>query len=164
MILTQRLRRRTLVHAEDGRIRVMLVDDNPHFLKVASQWISDQPGLQLVSTAENGKEALEKLEKIAIDLLLIDVAMPVMNGLEATTRVKAMPEAPKVVMVSMYDIDIEGLAAGADGFANKPNFVDLIPQLVESIFHPGCRVESSAEASIEKTVSNTIPQSQLAEG
>jgi len=153
-----------LVHTEGGRIRVMLVDDNPHFLRIASQWISDQPGLQLVSTAENGKEALEKLAKIAIDLLVIDVAMPVMNGLEATIRAKAMPEAPKVVMMSMYDLETEGLAAGADGFANKPNFVDLIPRLVESIFHLDCRAESSAEASVEETVSNTIPQSQMAEG
>ena len=114
-------------------IRVLLVDDNPEFLKSASGFLALQPALQVVGGATSGADALEQIPRLAPDLVLMDWAMPEMSGLEATRLIKAQPGAPRVVVLTMYDLrqyrDAAQLA-GADGFLTKAQWnTQLMPEV-----------------------------------
>ena len=117
----------------DDRTRILLVDDNPAFLDAAGQFIASQGDLTLAGKATNGEEALAAVASEPIDCVLMDAAMPVMDGFEATRRIKGQPGAPLVVMLSVHDgaaIALEAWAAGADGFLSKTDFAgQLVPLL-----------------------------------
>ena len=120
--------------------RVLLVDDNQDFLKAAKRFLRAVPGLELVGEATSGEQALELTAALHPDLVLMDCAMPGMNGLEATLRIKQQPNAPKVIMVTLHTHSaLCALAnkAGADGFLQKEDLVVDLPRLLASLFPTG---------------------------
>ncbi len=112
-------------------IRTMLVDDSPEFLKIAKQMLASDPEIDLVGVALTGQDALVLAAGLQPDLILMDLIMPEMNGLEATRLVKAMPNAPIVIMLTGHDTPeyrSAAASAGADGFVYKPDlFHELLP-------------------------------------
>jgi CheY-like chemotaxis protein len=80
--------------------RVLLVDDNQDFLKAAKRFLRTVPGLELVGQATSGEQALELTAALHPDLVLMDFAMPGMNGPAATLRIKQQPNAPKVIILT----------------------------------------------------------------
>lgn len=120
-------------------IRVLLIDDNPKFLTAAAHFLATIPRVEVVGCGLSGQEGVEQATCLQPDLILMDVAMPGMNGLEATRQIKAKPNAPYIVMLTMYD-DPEYRAAaervGADGFITKSEFgIQLLP-LIHTLFDP----------------------------
>ena len=106
-------------------MRVLIVDDDPVFLQSAARLLAPEAGFTVVGRAHNGAEALEQAERLCPDLVLMNVEMPGMDGLEATRRLKALPMAPKVLLVSIYDSEArraDALSAGADGYIGKWEF------------------------------------------
>ena len=103
-------------------IRVLLVDDNPEFLATAQSLLSLEQGIRVVGTALSARDGLELARREPPDVLLLDLLMPEMNGLEATPSFKELPGNPRVVIVSMNDEASFRMAAaqvGADGFIAK---------------------------------------------
>jgi DNA-binding NarL/FixJ family response regulator len=103
-------------------IRVLLVDDQP-LLRVAFTLVIDsQPDLKVVGEAEDGAQAVRLTAEQGADVVLMDVRMPGMDGIEATRRiVEACPDA-KVIILTTFDLDeyaFAGLRAGASGFLLK---------------------------------------------
>jgi DNA-binding NarL/FixJ family response regulator len=103
-------------------IRVLLVDDQP-LLRVAFTLVIDsQPDLEVVGEAEDGAQAVRLTAEQRADVVLMDVRMPGMDGIEATRRiVEACPDA-KVIILTTFDLDeyaFAGLRAGASGFLLK---------------------------------------------
>ena len=120
--------------------RVLLVDDNQDFLKAAKRFLRTVPGLELVGEATSAKQAVELSAALQPDLVLMDVAMPGMNGLAATRRIKQQPNAPKVIMLTLHTQSAFGALAneaGADGFLQKENLVVELPRLLASLFPSG---------------------------
>ena len=117
-------------------IRVLLVDDSNTFLEQLTAWLAAYPQIQIAGIANTGEEAIVQVEALGPDLVLMDVSMPVMNGLEATRRIKAQPDAPRVVLLSLHEIVGNGAAAaiGADGFVAKPELTVQIPPLLRTLF------------------------------
>ena len=72
-------------------VRILLVDDNPEFLKSARTFLSGHPHLEEVANVSSGKAALELIGDLSPDLLLMDIVMPGMNGIETTRRIKVLP-------------------------------------------------------------------------
>mgnify|MGYP000175593005 CR=1 FL=1 len=68
----------------DSAIRVFIIDDSSIVLSILTKWLSSDPLLRIVGTAENGKAALERLTQIQVDVIVTDMDMPVMDGLELT--------------------------------------------------------------------------------
>jgi DNA-binding NarL/FixJ family response regulator len=103
-------------------VRVVLVEDHEivrHGLKVL---LDGDPQVSVIGEASNGAEALKKLDSIKPDLLVMDMNMPVMNGLECTRLVKKQYPDIKVLILSMLDHEsylIDMLDAGADGYILK---------------------------------------------
>lgn len=119
-------------------IRILLVDDNRTFLTAVNNFLLTLSGVEVVGQAYTGKTALALAAKLAPDLVLLDIVMPEMNGLEVAAALRAMATPPYIVFLSMHDSESYRAAArelGIWGYVGKGDFVlDLIP-LIESITH-----------------------------
>jgi len=103
-------------------IRILLVDDSPEFLRALSRLLSSSPEIQVVDLAYSAQDAMEKIHRSQVDLVLMDLAMPGTNGLEATRWIKALPDAPLVLILTLYDSEeyrAEADLVCADGFVSK---------------------------------------------
>ena len=105
-------------------IRVLLVDDQPLLRRSLAMIIDSAPDLVVVGEADNGADALEVARRTRPDVILMDVRMPRLDGLQATRQICAAPElaATRVVVLSMFELDeyvYEALRAGASGFLLK---------------------------------------------
>jgi DNA-binding NarL/FixJ family response regulator len=121
------------------RVRILLADDSPDFRRQAARYLAAEPGFEVVAFAASGAEALEKAELVKPDVILMDLSMPGMNGFEATRRIKARADAPRVVIMTLnggapYRAFSE--AALADGFLSKAEFVEDARTLLRNLF-PG---------------------------
>ena len=99
-------------------IRILLVDDQPLFRRALATLIAEQPRLSVVGEAQNGLEAVEMARTLGPDLVLMDVEMPVMNGVEATRRIREELPAVKVVILTVSEADdhlFEAIRFGAHG-------------------------------------------------
>ena len=116
-------------------MRILLAEDNPVNQKVAQRML-ERLGHQ-VTLANNGREAVEALEANSFDLVLMDVQMPEMDGLEATRKIRAMqstrPRVPIVALTAhaMDSHQEECLAAGMDSFLTKPILFDALKAEIE---------------------------------
>ena len=125
-------------------IRILLVDDSIHFIESARRFLSEELGVSVVGSALSGLEAVEKVAQLNPDLVLMDVSMPGMDGLEATQQIKARPKPPVVFILTLYDTPKYRDAAhraGADGFIPKADFGEKLLPLIYSIFPKTARVE-----------------------
>lgn len=103
-------------------IRVVVADDQELVRAGFGMILDAQPDIEVVAEAANGQEAVEVVAEHRPDVLLLDVRMPVMDGLEAARRVCAEYPATKVIMLTTFDIDdyvYDALYAGASGFLLK---------------------------------------------
>ncbi|WP_217556014.1 response regulator transcription factor [Streptomyces sp. GbtcB6] len=103
-------------------IRVMLVDDQVLLRTGFRMVLAAQPDMEVVAEAGDGVEAIQVLKTTAVDVVLMDVRMPKLDGVEATRRICADPDAPKVLILTTFDLDeyaFSGLKAGASGFMLK---------------------------------------------
>ncbi|MFE9102904.1 response regulator transcription factor [Actinomadura geliboluensis] len=105
-------------------IRVVIVDDQGMVRAGFGVLLNAQPDIEVVGEAVNGEEGLRRIAELAPDVVLMDVRMPVMDGLEATRRLlsETSGDAPKVLMLTTFDLDdyvYAALRAGASGFLLK---------------------------------------------
>ncbi|MCK8677861.1 MULTISPECIES: response regulator transcription factor [Streptomyces] len=103
-------------------IRLMLVDDQALLRAGFRMVLAAQPDMEVVAQAGDGAEAIDILRSTAVDVVLMDVRMPKLDGVEATRRICARPGAPKVLILTTFDLDeyaFSGLKAGASGFMLK---------------------------------------------
>ena len=103
-------------------LRVVVVDDQALVRAGLRMILRAEPDLEVVGEAGNGQEALEVVAATAPDVVLMDVRMPEMDGIEATRRLAAGPGAARVLMLTTFDLDAlvyDALQAGASGFLLK---------------------------------------------
>jgi DNA-binding NarL/FixJ family response regulator len=118
-------------------LRVLLVDDSWSFLGCAEHFLSTEPCLQVVGCASSGREALEQVPLLRPDLVLMDVAMPHMNGVTTGRLLKALPEKPRLVLLSVNDhpaYHAQARAIGADGFLSKSEFGSRLVPMIRRMF------------------------------
>jgi len=117
-------------------IRILTVDDHPLMRAGVASFLATEPGLQVVAEAANGEEALEKYRELRPDLVLMDLSMPVMDGLEATQAIlEEFPDA-RIIVLTTYagDEDVHrALDAGAVGYVLKDMLVADILKVIRSV-------------------------------
>jgi two-component system chemotaxis response regulator CheB len=111
-------------------IRVLIVDDAVVVRKALSDGLSHDPDLEVVGTASNGRLALAKLQTLRADVILLDIEMPEMNGLEAIPEIrKILPKAPIIMFSSLTErgaaATLEALSLGATDYVTKPSNMDI---------------------------------------
>jgi DNA-binding NarL/FixJ family response regulator len=103
-------------------IRVALVDDQQLVRAGFRMVIDSQDDLEVVAQASDGAEAVRVLTDVQVDVVLMDVRMPRMDGIEATRQITALPSSPRVIVLTTFDLDeyvISAIGAGASGFLLK---------------------------------------------
>ncbi|WP_308315898.1 response regulator transcription factor [Streptomyces sp. CC228A] len=132
-------------------IRVLVVDDQMMVREGFSVLLNAMPGIEVVGEAVNGREAMARVEELAPDVVLMDIRMPEMNGIEATRRITASQTHAKVLVLTTFDLDeyvYEALRAGASGFLLKDASAR---QLAD-----GVRVVAAGEALLAPTVTKRL--------
>ena len=119
-------------------IKLAIVDDNSFLIKATQEKLSFFEDFDLKFTAFDGKNAIEKIEKNHnLDMILMDIEMPVMNGIEATTIIKNKYPQIKIIMLTVFDNDeniFNAIKAGADGYLLKEvNPKDLHQGILETL-------------------------------
>ncbi|HLA81228.1 MAG TPA: response regulator transcription factor [Thermoleophilia bacterium] len=104
------------------KIRVLVVDDHTLLRDGITALLDLVPDIEVVGEASNGKEALERVKELRPDVVLMDIEMPVMDGLEAARKIRARFPAIKVLTLSQYDDSthvLDAVEAGVQGFMTK---------------------------------------------
>jgi DNA-binding NarL/FixJ family response regulator len=118
----------------DDAVPVLVVDDQPPFRTAAKSVVRVTPGFEVVGEAETGQEAVEQVEALHPKVVLMDINMPVMNGIEAARRiVEAHPDI-KVILLSTYvaeDLPADARTCGASAYVNKEEFG---PQVLRDVW------------------------------
>jgi DNA-binding NarL/FixJ family response regulator len=132
-------------------VKVLLVDDQ-ELVRTGFRMVLDaQPEIEVAGEAGDGRQALEVLRSTTADVVLMDVRMPRMDGIEATRRICADPDGPRVIILTTFDLDeyaFAALKAGAAGFLLK----DAGPeQLIEAI-----RAVSSGDAVVAPSTTRRL--------
>ena len=119
-----------------NKLTVLLVDDHEGFINAALRHLRKLPWIEVVGQAGNGLEAIERSEALRPDVVLMDLAMPEMGGLQATRLIKAQDNPPFIVIASHFD-DAEhrehALRAGADGFVSKLSYIQEVLAILEKL-------------------------------
>ncbi len=103
-------------------IRVVVADDQGMVRSGFTVLLNAQPDIEVIGEAVNGKEAVEQAAALRPDVLLMDVRMPLLDGLQATRQITASADPPKILVLTTFDLDdyvYEALRAGASGFLLK---------------------------------------------
>jgi len=115
------------------RMRVFLADDHEAVLQATTALLG--PDFDIVGTAKDGQSLFDSALRLAPDLLIVDISMPILNGIEAIRRLKQAGSTAKVVFLTVHDdpdFAQAAIAAGANGYVIKPRMAsDLLPAIRE---------------------------------
>ena len=118
----------------DKTLRIMIVEDNPHARGALSAFISTLDWLTVTCEASNGEEAVKKIESQTPDMVLMDIQMPVMDGLKATQYIKKRWPHIKVVALTLYsNYGSQAKQAGVDAFLIKGCSMEEMTSTIRSV-------------------------------
>jgi DNA-binding NarL/FixJ family response regulator len=128
-------------------VRILLVDDQALFRRALATLVAEQPDFEVVGEAENGLQAVELAHSLNPDLVVMDVEMPVMTGVEATQRIRNELPGVRVVILSVSEADdhvFDAIRFGAHGYLLK----DLRPEQLYDLIRAVMRNETALSPAI----------------
>jgi DNA-binding NarL/FixJ family response regulator len=117
-------------------IQVVVADDQGMVRSGFSVLLNAQPDIEVIAEAVNGEEAIARAAELHPDVILMDVRMPVLDGLQATRVITGMADAPKVLVLTTFDLDdyvYEALRSGASGFLLKDASANELAEAVRLV-------------------------------
>lgn len=142
-------------------ITICLADDHTIVRQGLAKLLEGEPDFQVVGEAENGREAVAKVEELKPDIVIMDIAMPMLNGIEATRQIKKVCPKTKVIILSMYSHEHyihELLETGVSGYLLK----DSSGRDIINAIHAAIKDETFLSPSISKMVVDTYLSSRKA--
>src|SRR2546421_6834110 len=133
------------------KTRILLVDDHAVVRQGCKMLLDAQPDMEIVGEASNGREAVESAETLRPDIVVMDVAMPELNGIEATRRLAASAPHTRVIALSMHKDSVyvrEILRAGARGYLLKDSGAEDLVSAVRAV--------ASGQSYLSPAVSNAV--------
>ncbi|MEN3272952.1 MAG: hypothetical protein V7636_1713 [Actinomycetota bacterium] len=121
---------------EPDRIRVLLVDDHARFRRGLLLVLESEDGIEVVGEAEDGEEAIRKAEELAPDVVLMDVRMPRVSGIEATQRLAESLPTTRIIVLTVSDEEddlYEAIKAGATGYLLKEISIEEVADAVRAV-------------------------------
>lgn len=132
-------------------IRVVIADDHAMFRAGLRALLAVEDDIKVVGEAANGEEAIARAEELGPDVVVMDILMPVLNGIEATRRIAADCPTTQVLVLSMYDDEEhvqQLLAAGAAGFVLKHATSDELVRAIREVVAGGMPLSPSVAAKV----------------
>ncbi len=151
------------VDSDGDRIRLIIVDDHDLVREGIRSRLADEPFVDIVGEGRNGREAIELCSSLKPDMVLLDISMPELNGLEAASRIKQVLPSIKVLFLSIYDNEEyvrEALRIGANGFVlkdvSKVEMINAIKSVAQGATYLGPQAAASlaSKAAIDRPVAN----------
>lgn len=133
-----------------GKIRVLLVDDHPLFREALRSLLATSNDVEVVGEASNGQEALEQLNALEPDVVLMDISMPVMGGLEAARRMRREKPNVRLLVVSQHkesEYVVSMLGAGVAGFIPKTAPASDLLAAIKTVYAGQAYLHSSISGS-----------------
>ncbi len=133
------------------RITVIIADDHEIFRDGTRNLIGKEEDIKIIAEVSDGKEAVEMVNKLCPDIVLMDIAMPVINGIEATKQIKASQPSTAVIILTAYDNDqyiVALLDAGAAGYLLKDVSGNELLHAIRSVF--------AGEAVLHPTIAKKV--------
>ena len=140
-----------LAPGDDAPIRVMLVDDHELFRRGIDLVLRDEPDIEIVGEASDGLAAIERATDLQPDVVLMDVRLPGISGIEATRRIRNAQPATKVVMLTVSDDEEDlfaAIRAGASGYLLKEVSIDEVGNAIRSVVRGQALVTPSMAAKL----------------
>jgi DNA-binding NarL/FixJ family response regulator len=116
--------------------RILIVDDSPVMRRQIRAILERDPDLRICGEAENGVEAVKQVQEYRPDLVVLDLRMPLMNGLAATREIKRLAPEVAVLLFTLYDcpqIELESTRAGADALVAKTAASTQLPKVIHAL-------------------------------
>ena len=117
-------------------IRVLIADDHERFRRGLRMVLEADDGIEVVAEAANGQEAVAKVEELAPDVVLMDVRMPLQNGIEATRTIRGAFPSTRIVMLTVSDDEddlFDAVKAGANGYLLKEVSIEEVADAVRAV-------------------------------
>jgi DNA-binding NarL/FixJ family response regulator len=117
-------------------VRVLVVEDFAPFRQFVCSALAKRPGLQVICEVSNGLEAVQKAEELKPDLILLDIGLPGLNGIEAARQIRKLATESKIIFLTQEtsaDVLQEALGLGACGYVAKPRAASDLMAAVEAV-------------------------------
>lgn len=140
--------------------RILLVDDHPIFREGLKSLLDDLPGHQVVASANDGREALTLVESCHPDVIVMDVSMPNLNGIDATRQIHSQWPATRVIILSMNAerrFVVEAFAAGAKAYVLKENALEELVRAVEAVVAGRSYVSPGVAGVLVDAINRPLP-------
>lgn len=147
-------------------VRVVLVDDQEMIRMGFRMVLESRPEVEVVGEADDGDTALDLLRSVEADVVVMDVRMPRMSGVEATRRIRARQGAPRVLILTTFDLDeyaYDALQAGASGFLLKDTPVDEIATAIGHVHNGDAVVAPSTTRRLLDHFTKARPSARTCE-
>ncbi|NWJ47010.1 MAG: response regulator transcription factor [Chloroflexi bacterium] len=149
---------------QNSPVRLLIADDQRLLREGIASLLSLQAGIEVVGTAANGQEALEKTRLLNPEVILMDVRMPIMAGVEATALIKRQFPTCKILMLTTFDDEeyvIEALKAGASGYLLKTIPEDDLAQAVIAAHKGIYQLDPAVALKVVASLGNPSASSRL---
>ena len=150
--------------SSSNRIRVIIVDDHAVVRSGLEQLLATTDDIELVGTATNGNEAIDRVQELRPDVVLMDLSMPELDGVEATRRIsETHPDSHVLVLTSFSDQSriLDALGAGADGYLLKHSDPDDIADAIRAVHAGGSPLDPKAARTLLESRRNRRAAPQL---
>ena len=130
-------------------LHILIADDQPSFRHTLREMMQAEPSWSVVAEASNGLEAIEQVKRHRPDVVLMDIVMPDMSGIEATRCIKKIAPETKIIAITTYD-DAEflkqSIEAGADLFIKKEELdISTLRECLEKLSNPNDQIQIESE-------------------
>jgi DNA-binding NarL/FixJ family response regulator len=150
---------------DNKMIRIILADDHPLMREALRNRLSTQRDFEVIAEASDGEEAVKLASKLIPDVVIMDISMPKLNGLEATKRIKANCPTINVLALTVHsdvhsdkELILSILQAGACGYLTKSVYGDEVVQAIRTLVSGGTVLSSSISRQIFKHAFNIFPE------
>jgi DNA-binding NarL/FixJ family response regulator len=141
-------------------IRVLVVDDQDLVRAGLVMIVNSQDDLHVVAEAANGKEALAQVLRHRVDVVLMDVRMPELDGIAATVAIQELPDPPRVIVLTTFDLDenaFAALRAGASGFLVKSAQAEEVVAAIRTVHRGDAVIAPTTTRRLLDRVAPTLP-------
>lgn len=140
------------------RVKVLLVEDHPHMRRSLRRLLEADEAIEIVGEASDGREGVEMCVKLRPDVVLLDVGLPIMDGIEACRMMREKAPESKIIMLTSHNNERDifaSLAAGANGYCLKDSDFRKFPQIVQTVKNGDLWLDAAIAGKVLKLLPST---------